>query len=64
MEGVSLHCVYICNLRLCQDIRASRVRECKWGCVLNGECLDLRDKKLHETSEHCIIIRVIYCAVL
>jgi hypothetical protein len=60
MEGVSLHCIYISNLYLCQDIRASKVRECEWGCVLNGEYLDLRDMKLHETGdEHCIIRRVI-----
>jgi hypothetical protein len=61
MEGVSMYCIYMCNLHLCQDIRASKVRECKRGCALNEEYLDLRDMKLHETGEHCIIRRVIKC---
>jgi len=61
MEGVSLQCVYMCNLHLCQDIRASKVRECKWGCVLNGKYLDLTDMKLHETGENCIIRRFTKC---
>jgi hypothetical protein len=64
MEGISLHCIYLCSLHLCQDIRASKIRgECNWGCGLNGEYLDLTDMKLHENGEHCIIRKVIKCAV-
>jgi hypothetical protein len=59
MEGISLHCIYIFNLLLCQGIRASDVGECKCSCMLNGEYLDQRDMKLNETGEHCIIRRVI-----
>jgi hypothetical protein len=62
MESISLHCVYICDWHLCQDISASKVRECNWGCVLKRN-IWTKEIKVRETGKHCAVRRVKKCTL-